>query len=119
MNIEEVRDFCLAKPGVTEGCPFGPDVLVLKVMSKMFATLSLDEDRDMNLKCNPERALELREEHHFIEPGYHMNKKHWNTIKDVQTADPELLRELIVHSYELVKKGLKKAEKEELKLLEK
>ena len=117
MNIEDVREYCLKKAGVSEGCPFGPNVLVLKVMSKMFATLSLDADRDMNLKCDPEKSLELRDEHEFVVEGYHMNKKHWNTIKDVQAVDEELLSELIDHSYELVEKGLKKGEKEELKLL--
>lgn len=114
MNIEEVRSYCLAKKGVTEGCPFGPDVLVFKVMSKMFATLSLSDSRNMNLKCDPDRVEELRGEYEYIIPGYHMNKKHWNTINDVQIADGALLKELIDHSYELVVKGLKKSEKEEL-----
>jgi len=117
MDIESVREYCLSKAGTSEGTPFGPDVLVLKVMSKVFAIMSLDEDRTINLKCDPERALELRADYDFIIPGYHMNKKHWNTVEDVHRAEEKLLTELIDHSYELVVKGLKKVEKEELKKL--
>jgi predicted DNA-binding protein (MmcQ/YjbR family) len=75
MNIEEIRDHCLAKPGVTEGFPFGEDVLVFKVMNKMFALTGLEGDPPyVNLKCDPERAIELREQYEDIRPGYHMNK---------------------------------------------
>lgn len=76
MNIEEFRDYCLHKPEVSEEFPFGPDTLVFKVAGKMFALTSIDEYVSVNLKCEPERALELREEYKSIKPGFHMNKKH-------------------------------------------
>lgn len=119
MDIETFRDYCLAKKGVTEGLPFGPDNLVLKVMGKMFTIASLDEvPLRVNLKCDPERAIILREEHpETILPGYHMNKAHWNTL----VLDGSLLKtfifELIDHSYDLVYNGLTKKLKKELDLL--
>jgi predicted DNA-binding protein (MmcQ/YjbR family) len=113
MNIETLRLYCLEKVGTTEGLPFGNDTLVFKVKGKLFALTSLETAQTVNLKCDPERAIKLREHYpEQIHPGYHMNKKHWNTVSlDLSEA---LLRELIDHSYELVVKSLKKADREAL-----
>jgi predicted DNA-binding protein (MmcQ/YjbR family) len=108
MDIERFRAYCLAKPGVTEEMPFGPDTLVFKVMGRMFALCGLDDFSGVNLKCDPERAIDLRERQEGITPGYHMNKRHWNTVAtDGRVSDP-LLRELIDHSYALVSAALPK-----------
>ncbi len=116
MKLEEFRDYCLAKRGVTESFPFGEDTLVFKVMGKIFALTGLQQPASANLKCEPEKAIELREEYpDFIYPGYHMNKKHWNTV-ELESLPPKLLRELIDHSYELVVNGLTKKEKDILSL---
>jgi len=113
MNIEEFRDYCLVKPGTTEELPFGPDTLVFKVMGKMFAATGLDSDNfSVNLKCDPARALSLREQHSQVQPGYHMNKKHWNTVDFEGGLDEALLCELIDHSYEMVVRGLSKKDRE-------
>jgi predicted DNA-binding protein (MmcQ/YjbR family) len=117
MNIEEFREYCLLKKGVTEGTPFGPDVLVLKVMGKMFALTDIDNFESINLKCDPDRAIELREEYSSITPGYHMNKKHWNTILSDGSISDDHLRELIDHSYDLVVSSLTKSLKQELQRL--
>jgi len=114
MNIEEIRTYCLKKAGSSESFPFDETTLVFKVCDKMFALLSLDESPSLNLKCDPDRAIELRETHRSITPGYHMNKKHWNTIDFEQTND-QLVRELIDHSFELVAKKLTKKQKDALK----
>ncbi len=111
MDIEQIREYCLAKKETTESFPFDEHTLVFKVANKMFALLSLDSTpTSMNLKCDPDYALELRSEYEAIKVGYHMNKKHWNTliIKEINT---DLLKNLIDHSYQLVVKGLKKADK--------
>ncbi|MHB0754652.1 MmcQ/YjbR family DNA-binding protein [Polaribacter sp. M15] len=119
MHIEQLRDFCMAKKGVTEHFPFDNVTLVFKVMNKMFALVGLNHwekgEQKINLKCNPEKALELRAEYEGIYPGFHMNKKHWNTVK-INTADvsDELIFELIHHSYDLVVQGLTKKAKAEL-----
>ncbi len=116
MNIEEFQTYCLAKPGVTEGFPFDDVTLVFKVMGKMFALTGLGkEEFTVNLKCDPERALDLREEYPEIIAGYHMSKKHWNTVSFEGTLRDDFLMELIDHSYNLVVKGLKKADREFLK----
>lgn len=106
MNVEEVRQICIAKKGVTEGFPFDELTLVLKVGGKMFALLNLDKDPSVNLKCDPERAIDLREHYDAILPGYHMNKQHWNTVKLDGSVPKNLLLELIDHSYDLVFKSL-------------
>ncbi|MBR8537133.1 MmcQ/YjbR family DNA-binding protein [Carboxylicivirga sediminis] len=116
MNIEEFRDYCLAKPAVSETFPFDEVTLVFKVAGKMFALTSLDKEFSMNLKCDPERAIELREEYPAIQPGYHMNKKHWNTVYADGSIKDDLLRELIDHSYELIVKSLTKKVREEYHL---
>lgn len=112
MNIEDIREFCLLKNGVTEDFPFGPDVLVFRVVGKIFLLCDLSNiNTTINLKCDPERALELRNNHDFIKPGYHMNKKHWNTINVTEGVEAKMLKELITHSYNLVVAGLPKNEK--------
>lgn len=109
MELQEAIELCLSLPVVAETTPFGPEVLVYKVSGKMFATAGLEgEVGRMNLKCNPERALRLREEWEAIEPGYHMNKKHWNTVIFDGSLPRTLLEELIVHSYDLVIAGMPK-----------
>jgi predicted DNA-binding protein (MmcQ/YjbR family) len=106
-TADDCRSYLLAKPAVTEEDPFGPDVLVYKVLGKMFATLAFEnEEGRMNLKCQPDRAIELRDEHDAIIPGYHMNKKHWNTLRLDGSLAPSLIAELMDHSYDLVVQGL-------------
>ena len=103
MNIESLREYCLSKPGVEETLPFGPDTLVFKVNGKMFLLTGLDEVQlSFNVKCDPDKAIELREEFSCVQPGYHMNKKHWNTIIVDGSASSKQLKEWIDHSYELV-----------------
>ncbi|GAB2965324.1 MmcQ/YjbR family DNA-binding protein [Hymenobacter coalescens] len=109
MNIEELRDYCLAKPGTTEETPFGPDTLVFKVGGKIYALTSIDDYGSVNLKCDPERATQLREQYDFVVPGYHMNKKHWNTVLIGTGITVRQLQELIDHSYDLVRASLPKA----------
>ncbi|GAB5540056.1 MAG: MmcQ/YjbR family DNA-binding protein [Salibacteraceae bacterium] len=115
MNIEEFRDYCLAKPSVSESTPFGPDTLVFKVMNKMFALCDIDAFESVNLKCDPERSIELRAQYDGIKPGYHMNKKHWNTVNCDGSVNDDLLLELIDHSYNLVVSSLPKKVREGLK----
>ena len=95
MNIEEYRDYCIAKPGVTEGFPFDEKALVFKVMDKMFALTNITLFESVNLKCDPEKAIELREEYEGINTGYHMSKKHWNTVIIDSDVSTELLISLI------------------------
>jgi predicted DNA-binding protein (MmcQ/YjbR family) len=103
MNIENLREYCLGKPGVEETLPFGPDILVYKVADKMFLLTSLDEERlSFNVKCDPDFAIELREQYPCVQPGYHMNKKHWNTIIVDGSVPSKQLKEWIDHSYDLV-----------------
>ena len=105
MDVEKQRDYCLTKTGAEESLPFGPDNIVFKVNSKMFMLLSLDaEPTQFNVKCDPDKAEELREEYPCVLPGYHMNKKHWNTIVVDGSVSSKLLKEWIDHSYDLVKK---------------
>ena len=116
MYIDEFRDYCIAKPGVTEETPFGPDTLVMKVMGKMFALTGLDVYEFINLKCEPEKAAELREEWEGIRPGWHMNKTHWNSVSTDGSISDNMIKELIDHSYDLIVSSLSKTLKEELKL---
>ena len=102
MNIESLREYCISKKNVTESFPFGEDTLVFKVNEKIFALVNLDGDLSINLKCDPALALELRERHPSVTPGYHMNKKHWNTVRiDGSVADTEIFS-WIDHSYQRV-----------------
>ena len=109
MDLAIFRKYCLTKANVTEGTPFGEDVLVFKVGGKIFALASLDDvPPRVNLKCDPERALDLRDRYEEVQPGYHMNKKHWNTV-DLSGAIPDAeLCGMIDHSYELVAARLPK-----------
>ena len=102
MNIEEFRTYCLQKTGSHEDFPFGDDTLVLKVMGKMFALANLDGPLRINLKCDPEKAEALREQFPSVRPGYHMDKKHWNTIDMDGSVSDSVIGEWIDHSYELV-----------------
>lgn len=119
MNIETYRDFCLSKKGTTEHFPFDKDTLVFKVSGKMFALTSLKDwesgQQFLNLKCDPDYAQELRTEYESIEPGWHMSKKHWNSVRVCNNDIPlELVYELINHSYDLVVKSLTKKQREAL-----
>lgn len=114
MNIEELRDYCLAKPGATEGFPFGEDTLVFKVAGKMFLLVGLNTANSFNVKCDPELAVELREQHPEVQPGYHMNKKLWNTVYMDGNLTNKQLREMIDHSYQQVYNGLPKKLKTEI-----
>ena len=115
MDIETLRSYCISKKGVTEDFPFDDVTLVFKVMGKMFALVSLERlPLQVNLKCNPEKAIVLREEYDgAILPGYHMSKVHWNTLI-VEKISPKLILELIDHSYDLVVSKLTKKLKDEL-----
>ena len=116
MNIEEVREYCLSKPAVTESLPFNDTALVFKVAGKMFALLDLSEDsRGISLKCDPERAIELREQHPEVTPAYHFNKVHWNGLDLRGTIRFDQLKEWIDHSYDIVVKSLPKSKREALK----
>jgi predicted DNA-binding protein (MmcQ/YjbR family) len=115
MNVEEIRDYCLLKKGVTESTPFDDVTLVFKVADKMFALLPLDEtDLSINLKCDPELAISLREQYPCIKPGYHMNKTHWNTVMIDGSLSKEQILEMIDHSYDLIVSSLSKKNRETL-----
>ena len=115
MNIEEIRDYCLAKAGVTEDMPFGEDTLVFRVGEKLFLLTSLSQGDRFNVKCDPERAIELREQYAEIQPGYHMNKKHWNTVHTNGSLSRRQICDMIDHSYDLVLKSLPKSIREQMK----
>ena len=114
MNIEELRNYCLSKKAATESFPFGEDTLVFKVLDKAFALASISEPDSVNLKCDPEYAIELREQYDDVQPGYHMNKKHWNTVTIQGGLDDKFICDLIDHSYNMVVKGMSKKEQEKL-----
>jgi predicted DNA-binding protein (MmcQ/YjbR family) len=111
MNIEDIRNYCLLKKGVTEGFPFDEETLVFKVAGKMFALVDLENDLSINLKCDPEKAPELREQFTAVIPGYHMNKKHWNTVIIDGSIRDKLIWEWIDDSYNLVVKKLTSSER--------
>lgn len=118
MNIEEFRNYCLSKKAVTEEFPFDETTLVFKVVGKVFALTGLEaEEFRVNLKCDPEYGIELREEYEDIIPGWHMNKVHWNTVYFENGLEMDLLCKLIDHSYDMVVKKMKKADQEFLKNL--
>jgi len=115
MNIEQIREHCLKKKGVTEEFPFNEDTLVFKVAGKIFLLASLETiPLQINLKCDPEKAIELREEYDSVQPGYHMNKKHWNTIIIEGTIPINKIFDWIDDSYLLVVAGLNKNERKML-----
>lgn len=110
MNIETLRTYCLSKPGATESFPFGEETLVFKVGGKIFALTSLDgSPLSVNLKCDPELSVELREQHDAVRPGYHMNKKHWNTVLINGSVRETDIRSWIDHSYDLIVSSLPKS----------
>ena len=115
MHLDAFRDHCLALPGAEETLPFGPDTLVFKVGGKMFALMGLERlPPSVNLKCDPERAVELREQYDAIAPGWHMNKVHWNTVGLQADVPDDVIRELADHSYALVRASLPKRIRAEL-----
>lgn len=114
MHIEQLREHCIKKKGVEETFPFGEDTLVFKVMGKMFCLTGLSEPDNCNLKCDPEKSIELRQQYQAVKPGFHMDKKHWNTITyNLDLSDQEILK-LVDHSYELVVAGMPKKMQQEL-----
>ncbi len=117
MNIEEIRTYCISKRGVSEGFPFNDTALVFKVADKMFALLDLsEENRGLSLKCDPELALELREQFTGVTPAYHFNKKHWNGISLDSGIDSKLIKEWIDHSYQITVSKLTKKVREDMGL---
>lgn len=114
MNIEELREYCITKKGVTESFPFDEETLVFKVMNKMFLLTNINKDLSMNVKCDPEKAIELREEYSSVLPGWHMNKKHWNTVNIDGSISDNQLKKWIDHSYVLIVDSLTKKLQNEL-----
>lgn len=112
MDIESFRQYCLSLPAVTEELPFGPDTLVYKVAGKMFALTDINTFESINLKCDPDLAVEFRERYPAVLPGYHMNKKHWNTVLMDGSINNQLIRDWIRQSYNLVAASLPKATRE-------
>ncbi len=110
INVEEKREYCISKPQVSEGFPFGGEVLVFKVYSKMFALIDLQNPDTINLKCEPENAIALREKYDEVQPGYHMNNKHWNTISLMGTLSQNQITQFINDSYDLVLKSVPRKE---------
>ena len=108
MDIEKIWKYCSQKNGVSESFPFNETTLVFKVGGKIFALFDVDSFQSINLKCDPEKSIELREKYSGIVPGYHMNKKHWNTVSVNEDISDVLIYELIDHSYHLVYKSLSK-----------
>ncbi len=114
MNIEELREYCLSKKGVSEDFPFDETTLVFKVMNKMFALTDIEKPLSVNLKCDPGTAIRIRERYPAVQPGYHMSKKHWNTVYIDGTIDDKQVFDWINDSYDLVIEGLPKKLREEL-----
>lgn len=116
MTLDILRDYCLLKNQVTEEFPFDAQTLVFKVAGKMFALTDVDQFESINLKCDPERAVELREQFDAVRPGYHMNKKHWNTVLINSDVSHEMILQMVDDSYELVVKSLPQKRRNELAL---
>lgn len=114
MNIETLREYCLTKPGAEEAMPFGDDTVVFKVGGKLFLLVGLKEANRFNVKCDPDLAIELREHYEEVQPGFHMNKTHWNTVFMNGNLTDKQLMEMIDHSYQLIVKSLPKAIRENL-----
>ena len=108
MTLEEFRAHCAKFPGFSEDLPFGPEVLAFRMGGRIFALMDVDAFESVNLKCDPERAVDLREQHPGITPGYHMNKRHWNTVLTDGSVPYRVLLELARHSYDLVRASLPK-----------
>lgn len=117
MNVEDLREYCLSLPHVEESFPFDDETLVMKIGGKMFAYIPLEKtDACINLKCNPELAIELREKYNSVQPGFHMNKTHWNTVYVSTEITENQIKEWIKHSYELVKAKLPRKIKMDLEI---
>lgn len=114
MDIETLREYCLAKPRVVEALPFGNDTLVFKLEDKIFLLISLKGSSSFNVKCDPEKAISLREQYPEVKPGYHMNKKHWNTVSMRGKLTVHQLREMIDDSYSLILQSLPKSKQQGL-----
>jgi len=114
MDIENVRVYCLSKPGTSESLPFDDTTLVFKVMNKMYCLLNMEPPFSINLKCEPGKAIELREQFEDVQPGYHMNKKHWNSVEVDGSVPENLLKQWIDESYNIVVSGLTKKLQKEL-----
>jgi predicted DNA-binding protein (MmcQ/YjbR family) len=108
MDIEQFRTICLELNETTEEFPFGPNTLVYKVRGKMFALTDLEQFTSINIKCDPEEAIELRERYAAVQPGYHMNKNHWNTVLMDNTISDKIIRQWVIDSYDLVSKKARK-----------
>ncbi|MES2131051.1 MAG: MmcQ/YjbR family DNA-binding protein [Bacteroidota bacterium] len=118
MNLEELRDYCIAKKGVEEAFPFDNETLVFKVMGKIFLLTGIaSQPLQFNVKCDPEKAIELREKYSSVLPGYHMNKQHWNTVICDDSITKKLIKEWIDNSYLLIANSLSKKLKAELENL--
>ncbi len=115
MTLDDYRQYCLSFAAVTEELPFGPDTLVFKVAGKIFTIAGLDPFESINLKCDPDRAVELRERYPAVQPGYHMNKKHWNTIAVNGSINNTMLKQWIADSYALILSGLPAKTQEQLR----
>lgn len=118
MNVESLRDYCLSLKGTTEDMPFGEETLVFRIGEKIFLLISLDTGNRFNVKCDPELAVQLREQHSEVQPGYHMNKKHWNTVYMDGSLSEKQLREMIHRSYTLVLQSLPKKVQQEISEVE-
>lgn len=117
MNIETLREYCISKPGVKESFPFDEDTLVFKMGNKIFLLTSLSSPHTFNVKCDPEREVLLREEYEDVQPGFHMNKMHWNTVCYTGSLTEKILFEMIDHSYDLTLKSLPKSTQQTIKQL--
>lgn len=117
MNIEELREYCLSLKGVTESFPFGESVLVFKVGDKMFCLTNLEDDLAIAVKNEPEKNIELREEFKAVKPGYHMNKKHWNSVEIDGSISDDLIKNFIDESYDLIVMSLPNKKQQEIKKL--
>lgn len=114
MNITFFREYCLSKQGTSEDTPFDENTLCFKLADKIFAIIDIDLFESVNLKCDPERAIELREEYEGIVPGYHMNKKHWNTVSFDGSVPDQVILDLVDHSYDLIFRSLPKIKRESI-----
>ncbi|MEZ4798474.1 MAG: MmcQ/YjbR family DNA-binding protein [Flavobacteriales bacterium] len=114
LSLEEIREYCLSLPSTSEDLPFDENTLAFRVVGKIFALCDIVDFNGINLKCDPERAVELREQYDGIKPGYHMNKTHWNTVSTAGDVPDPLMLELLKHSYDTVVKGLPKKVQAEL-----
>lgn len=119
LNLDKIKRFCYGLPGSAEDYPFDEDTLVFKVTGKIFILVTLEKELSINVKCDPEKAIEYRASYPSVIPGYHMNKTHWNTVFIDGSIDDEVIFKMIEHSYDLVVKSLTKSARKELEDLSK